>query len=129
MYTVVHIEDNVANLKLIERIFDRRSGIQLIAANQGRMGLELIRQNRPTMVLLDLHLPDMNGIEILSELANDPLTASIPVVVVSADATPGQRQRLLAAGAHSYLTKPLDILELLQVVDTICDNATPRSAP
>jgi hypothetical protein len=69
------------------------------------------------LILLDLHLPDISGHEILDYLKSDPRTAGIPVVVVSADATPGQIDRLLAAGANSYLTKPLDIASILALFD------------
>ena len=70
-------------------------------------------------MLLDLHLPDMGGEAVLQRLRDDPTTASIPVVIVSADATPGQVQRLLSAGAAAYLTKPIDVHELLRLLDDI----------
>jgi CheY-like chemotaxis protein len=114
---VLHIEDNLANLKLVERIFARRADIEIVAAMHGRLGLELAHEHRPILVLLDLHLPDMGGEQVLQRLRDDPVTASIPVVIVSADATPGQVQRLLAAGATAYLSKPVDVRELLAVLD------------
>jgi CheY-like chemotaxis protein len=115
--TVLHIEDNPSNLKLIERILAQRDDIVVVSAMQGRLGVELARQHHPTLILLDLHLPDVNGEQILKRLREDPVTQSIPVIMVSADATPGQVQRLLAAGATAYLTKPLDVAKLLRVVD------------
>jgi PAS domain S-box-containing protein len=115
---VLHIEDNLANLRLVERILAQRSGLRVVAAMQGRLGLELAREHRPVLVLLDLHLPDMGGDLVLQRLRDDPATASIPVVVVSADATPRQAQRLLNAGAIAYLTKPIDVGALLRQVDT-----------
>lgn len=69
------------------------------------------------LVLLDLHLPDLGGEEVLQRLRDDPATASIPVVIVSADATPGQIRRLLTAGAAAYLTKPIDVRDLLRILD------------
>ena len=84
---------------------------------QGRLGLELAREHLPALVLLDLHLPDISGDEVLQRLRDDPVTAKIPVVIVSADATPGQIQRLLNAGALAYLTKPIDVAELLGMLD------------
>lgn len=116
-HVVLHIEDNLSNLKLVERVFAQRSGVEVVAAMQGRLGLELAREHRPVLVLLDLHLPDMNGEQVLQRLRLDPVTASIPVVMVSADATPGQIQRLLTAGASNYLTKPINVRELLTVLD------------
>jgi DNA-binding response OmpR family regulator len=90
---------------------------------QGRLGLELAREHRPMLILLDLHLPDVAGDEVLQQLCDDPATAAIPVVVVSADETPGQTQRLLAAGASAYLHKPFDVRELLAIIDRLLDDA------
>ncbi|MPY94530.1 MAG: response regulator [Acidimicrobiia bacterium] len=86
---------------------------------QGRLGLGLAREHRPAVVLLDLHLPDVSGQEVLQRLREDPTTATIPVVILSADATPGQVQRLLASGAAAYLTKPFDVRQLLRVLDDL----------
>jgi PAS domain S-box-containing protein len=116
-HKVLHIEDNLSNLKLVERILAPRGDIEIVAAMQGRLGLELAHEHHPVLVLLDLHLPDMGGDEVLQRLRDDPVTASIPVVIVSADATPGQVSRLLAAGATAYLTKPIDVRELRSVLD------------
>lgn len=113
---VLHIEDNLSNLKLIERVFAQRD-VEVVAAMQGRLGLELAREHRPSLVLLDLHLPDMGGEQVLQRLRDDPATAGIPVVIVSADATTGQIQRLLTAGATAYLTKPIDVPQLLATLD------------
>jgi CheY-like chemotaxis protein len=121
--TVVHIEDNLANLKLMERIFSRFPGTRLVPALQGRLGIELTRQHHPDLVLLDLHLPDINGLSVLHTLKTDPATSAIPVIMISADATNSQMQRLLDAGAAAYLTKPLDVEELLSIIDTVCGAA------
>jgi PAS domain S-box-containing protein len=120
---VLHIEDNLANLKLIERLIARRPGVEVVAAMQGSLGLELAREHQPAIILLDLHLPDMGGDQVLQRLREDPLTSTIPVVIVSADATTGQSQRLLAAGATAYLTKPIDVPELLAILDTALERA------
>ena len=117
--SVLYIEDNVANVRLVERIVADRHDLQLITAMQGRLGLELAVEHKPALVLLDLHLPDIGGDEVLRRLRDDPATSAIPVVVVSADATPGQIQRLLAEGARSYLTKPLDVRELRELLAEI----------
>jgi signal transduction histidine kinase/ActR/RegA family two-component response regulator len=115
-HTVLYIEDNLSNLELVERVLAKRHEVEVIAAMQGGLGLELARQHRPALILLDLHLPDMGGDQVLHQLRDDPATAAIPVIMVSADATPGQIQRLLAAGAIDYLTKPLDVRKLLRLL-------------
>jgi CheY-like chemotaxis protein len=84
---------------------------------QGRTGLDLVREHQPDLVLLDLHLPDIGGREVLYALQGDERTAHIPVIVLSADATEGQIQRLQAAGATAYITKPLDVHQFLHVFD------------
>jgi signal transduction histidine kinase/CheY-like chemotaxis protein len=116
---VLYVEDNLSNLRLVERILGRRSGVTLLSAMQGRIGLELARDHQPDLILLDRHLPDLPGDEVLQLLREDPQTRNIPVVILSADASPAQIQRLLAAGARAYVTKPLDVATLLKVVDEL----------
>lgn len=115
--TLLYIEDNLANLTLVEAILQARPGWRTLPALQGQLGVELAREHVPDVVLLDLHLPDIAGEEVLRRLRSDPRTAGIPVVVVSADATRASLERLRAAGASAYLTKPLDVGEFLEVVD------------
>ena len=115
--SVLYIEDNLSNLRLIERVLARRPGTKLLSAMQGRLGLDLAREHRPDLILLDLHLPDLPGEEVLHRLRSDPRTREIPVVVLSADASAGQIERLLGVGARAYLTKPLDVRKLLAVLD------------
>jgi CheY-like chemotaxis protein len=115
--TVLYVEDNPSNLRLVERVLAARPEIRLIPAMQGRLALALAREHRPDLILLDLHLPDVSGENLLGEIRSDPGLHATPVVIVTADATPGQMKRLLAAGARAYLTKPLNIQELLTVVD------------
>jgi PAS domain S-box-containing protein len=117
--TLLYIEDNLANLSLIETILGERSEIALLTTIQGRLGLDLAWENRPNLILLDLHLPDMNGEEVLKRLKRDVRTSTIPVVVISADATPGTIQRLMVAGARAYVPKPLDVELFLKTVDEI----------
>ncbi len=116
---VLHIEDNLANLELVEQVLTRSGVVELLAAMSGSLGIELARQHVPHLILLDLHLPDMSGTDLLDALHDDPRTAAIPVVVVTADATPSQIQRLRDLGVAAYLTKPIDIRELLRVVETM----------
>jgi CheY-like chemotaxis protein len=84
---------------------------------QGKVGLEFARQHSPDLILLDLHLPDLPGWEVLAELQKDEATRHIPTIVISADATARQIKRLLAAGARSYLTKPVNVAEFCRVLD------------
>jgi CheY-like chemotaxis protein len=115
--TLLYVEDNLSNLELVQRILSRRPEVKLLVAMQGRLGLDLASQHRPDLILLDLHLPDMRGEEVLRRLRATPETQRIPVVVISADATQGQIERLRAAGAQAYLTKPLDVKRLLTILD------------
>lgn len=114
---ILYIEDNLSNLTLVEQMLADHPQINLITAMQGGLGLDLACQHKPDLVLLDLHLPDLRGHEVLARLRKNKLTRDIPVVVISADATAGQIQRLMAAGAHAYLTKPIDITEFFHVID------------
>jgi CheY-like chemotaxis protein len=115
--TLLYIEDNVSNLTLIEHLLGEQQPIKLISAMQGLLGVELAIRHRPDAILLDLHLPDVSGAEVLARLKADARTCSIPVVVLSADATKSQVDRLLAAGASDYLTKPLDIDRFLKIIE------------
>ncbi len=117
--TVLYIEDNLSNLKLIESLFAQRPATKLIVAMQGRTGLDLARLHQPDLILLDLHLPDIMGDEVLTILQADAATRDLPVVMLSADATSGQGEKLRAAGARDYLTKPLEVRQFLHVINTI----------
>ncbi len=114
---VLYIEDNLSNLRLVQRIVARRPNIELLSAMQGGLGIDLARQHRPDLILLDLNLPDLSGPEVLERLQRDPQTAAIPLVVISADATPHQIASIMDLGVRAYLTKPLDVQEFLQVLD------------
>ena len=91
--------------------------LKVLPALQGQMGVYLAAEHQPDLILLDIHLPDIDGDEVLRRLHADPRTRDIPVVVVSADATPASIERLHALGASGYLTKPIDIGEFLDTVD------------
>jgi signal transduction histidine kinase/ActR/RegA family two-component response regulator len=123
---ILYIEDNPSNVRLVERLLARRGDVEVISAMQGRIGFALAREHRPALILLDLHLPDIGGEELLRQLRDHPMTATIPVVILSADATDRQIERLLAAGADAYLTKPLDLQDLLAALNENMD--TPSAA-
>jgi CheY-like chemotaxis protein len=117
--SVLYIEDNLSNLNLIEQLLDEEVNIHVVSAMQGSIGLDIARQHLPDLILLDLHLPDMPGSEVLAALKENEATRHIPTVVVSADATPGQRKRLLDAGARNYITKPIEVQHFYRVMEEI----------
>jgi PAS domain S-box-containing protein len=114
---ILYIEDNVANAELMTRIVALRPGAALRLASDGEGGLRWARSEVPDLVFLDLHLPDMSGDQVLSRLRHDPVTAAVPVVVVTADASPEVRQRALRHGATGVLTKPVDVPDVLAWID------------
>ncbi len=124
--TILYVEDNLSNVRLLERIVARRPGVTLIVAMQGSVALELATAHHPDLVLLDLHLPDMNGEQVLRQLKANPSTARITVVIVSADASTGAARRLRDLGAAHYITKPFDIPRILSIIDSA---AEPYSRP
>ena len=117
--TILYIEDNIANFELIQQVLADYGQIELLWSTEPEAGIELAYKHQPDLILLDLHLGGNDGGEVLRRLKEDDQTASIPVVMVSADATPGQIERLLAGGAQSYLTKPLDIKLFIQLVEEL----------
>jgi signal transduction histidine kinase len=117
--TVLYIEDNASNARLMEVVLSKRPGITMLHAADGETGLAMLRERHPNLVLLDLHLPNVSGQEVLRRIWSDPATRHIPVVVLTADATPAQMRRLLASGATAYLTKPVDIRDVFAVLDLV----------
>jgi CheY-like chemotaxis protein/anti-sigma regulatory factor (Ser/Thr protein kinase) len=115
--TILYVEDNLANLKLVERALLRQPGFDVLSATDGRTGIELARRHRPDVVLLDLHLPDIAGEEVLDELAAHRETRKVPVIVISAAASKARIDALKRRRITAYLTKPIDLTELLDVVD------------
>ena len=115
--TLLYVEDNSSNVELMERIMARRTGWKLLVAGHGGLGLELAHTTAPDLILLDLHLPDMNGVDVLRQLQVDSNGHDLKIVVVSADANPRHVTRLLAAGARAYLTKPLEVNKVLELLD------------
>ena len=122
--TVLYIEDNIANFRLVEVALSHRPHISLITAMQGELGIDLALRHQPDLILLDIHLPVLMGDKVLARLKAQPETQDIPIVVISADATQSKIDKLLAAGAHAYLTKPFNIKELLQTVDDLLKTRT-----
>ena len=126
--TLLYIEDNLSNLRLIEHILENQPQIKLISAMEGGPGVDLALKHSPDLVLLDLNLPDISGFEVLQRLRREPRTIGTPVVVVSADATARQIDRLMTAGATEYLVKPIDVKKFVSVVDQILGAAEAQTA-
>jgi PAS domain S-box-containing protein len=135
--TLLYVEDNPANLKLVERIIARHPDICLLTAVNGNVGVQLARDNRPEVILMDINLPGISGIEALQILRSDPATAHIPVIAISANAMPLDIERGLKAGFFRYITKPIKVSEFMEALHLALDlagkqsdkeNQTPRFA-
>ncbi len=118
-FRVLLMEDDGANLDLVERVLSRRQGVELMAAMHGGLGIELAREHLPDLILVDLHLPDMPGTAVLDRLGEDPATAAIPVAVVGSGAAAQEVRQLLGRGVVGFLTKPFDVRALLSLVDAV----------
>jgi hypothetical protein len=116
--TLLYIEDNPANVEVVARYLASREQARLLIATSGADGLAAAKQHRPDLILLDLHMNDMAGEQVLRKILADPATANIPVAVLSADASPRVIRRLLTSGARAYLTKPLDLSRLGDLLDS-----------
>jgi CheY-like chemotaxis protein len=122
---VLYVEDMVENMQLVERILTRRPTVTLIPAMLGAIAQDLARDHRPHLILLDLHLPDITGEEVMRRLQADVTTSNIPILVLSADATQDHIDRLLATGATAYLTKPFAFGDLLHTIDGLLHDRAP----
>jgi signal transduction histidine kinase/ActR/RegA family two-component response regulator len=122
---VLYIEDNASNLTLLQSILSRRPAVRLLPAVTGEAGLHLARAHFPDLILLDLQLPDMAGDAVIQQLRADERTRHIPIVTLSADATPQQVAHLLKSGAFDCLAKPLDVQKFLQVLDDLIEKQRP----
>jgi signal transduction histidine kinase/CheY-like chemotaxis protein len=118
-FKVLYVEDNAANLKVVEAMLRRQPNLTLLAASNGEYGLELAQRYLPQVILLDIHLPGMDGYAVLKELQSRPETRDIPVIALSADAMPLDVERGLGAGFRHYLTKPIIIAELVATIGQI----------
>ncbi|GAB2841193.1 hypothetical protein GCM10027277_05230 [Pseudoduganella ginsengisoli] len=114
---LVYVEDNPANLRLVEEALRFRPDVRLLTATNGERGLEMIRTSQPSVVLLDMNLPDINGMEIQRRLRNDPATAGIPVIAISANAMQNDINTALDAGFFRYITKPIELDALNEALD------------
>jgi len=126
--TLLYVEDNPANLMLVEDLIGRRADIQLLIARDGSRGIEIARVSQPDAILMDINLPGISGIEALGILAADPATAHIPVVALSANAMPRDIEKGLQAGFFRYLTKPIKVNEFMDNIDQAMNLAQSTSA-
>ena len=125
--TLLYVEDNAANLKLVEHLIARRPDMRLLSALNGTLGIEMARRIQPDLILMDINLPGISGIQALKILREDPVTAHIPVLAISANAMVGDIQKGLKAGFFRYLTKPININEFLEAMDVALKFAEARA--
>ncbi len=119
--TVLYIDDSEDNIRLVQGMLKRRPGVELRTATTGRDGVKAAAEDPPALILLDNHLPDANGRQVLRELASAPVTAAIPVIIISGDASRETISDLRGAGAVDYLVKPFDIHRLMTVIGRYVD--------
>jgi CheY-like chemotaxis protein len=125
LYTVLYIEDNPANIKLMTKLLGRHPHLKLISAHNPELGLELARTQRPDLVLLDINMPGMDGFQILEKFKLNVRMRAVPVIAVTAAALPADIKRGKEAGFNDYVTKPIDEAHFM----TILENYVPRTAP
>ncbi len=125
--TVLYVEDNPANLKLVAGLLSRRPCLRLICAQDGRAGVDLARRERPDVILMDINLPGISGMAAMALLGSDPALSHIPVVAISANAMPRDIEKGLAAGFFRYITKPIRLTAFEQTLDEALDAAARRS--
>ncbi len=125
-HTVLYLEDNPANLKLMAQVFSRRPNIQLLTAHTPDLGIELARAHRPELILLDINLPGMNGYQVLEVLKADAGLRTTPVIAITANAMRRDIERGMAAGFTDYLAKPLDVVRLNALIDQTLGSRAPR---
>jgi CheY-like chemotaxis protein len=122
--TLLYVEDNPANLQLVEQLVARRPDIRLLSAREGKTGIKLAREKHPDVILMDINLPGISGIEALKILREHEETKRIPVVALSANAMPRDIEKGLAAGFFRYLTKPIRVDEFLKTLDIALEFAS-----
>ncbi len=127
--TLLYVEDNPANLKLVEQLIARRPDMRLLSARDGNTGIELARAHQPEVILMDINLPGISGIEALKILREDPVTAHIPVVALSANAMPRDIEKGLQAGFFRYLTKPIKVNEFMDTLEVALEFAAQEAVP
>jgi CheY-like chemotaxis protein len=116
-HTLLYVEDNLANMQLVEQLIARRPDMRMLSAGDAILGIALARTRRPDVILMDINLPGMSGIEALKILREDPLTVHIPVLAISANAMPHDIRKGIDAGFFRYITKPIDVNEFMDALN------------
>lgn len=115
MFTILYVEDNPQNMRLVCKMLGVE-GYSVIEAPTGYAGLELVKLRRPNLVLMDINLPDIDGMQVTQKIKSSPLLAHIPVIALTANAMHGDKERYIAAGCDGYLAKPVTRLELVKAI-------------
>ena len=127
--TLLYVEDNPANLTLIEQLIARRPDMRLLSARDGNLGIQMARTQHPEVILMDINLPGISGIEALKILRSDPATSQIPVIALSANAMPRDIEKGLQAGFFRYLTKPIKVNEFMETLEVALEYAALAALP
>ena len=126
--TLLYVEDNPANLELVEQLILRRKDLRLLSAADGNLGVEFARSHQPTVILMDINLPGISGIDAMKILRSDPTTAHIPILALSANAAPGDIERGLEAGFFDYITKPIKVSQFMDALNAALAFSQKRQA-
>jgi CheY-like chemotaxis protein len=129
MRTVLYVEDNPANLTLVEQLIGRVADMRLLSARDGHLGIKTARESQPDVILMDINLPGLSGLDALKILREDPMTAHIPIVALSANAMPRDVKKGLEAGFYRYLTKPIKVNELMDTLRIALEFADSQAPP
>jgi CheY-like chemotaxis protein len=119
----LYVEDNSANQNLVEQLIDRRSDLKLLIATTGRSGVKIAQEHLPDLIVMDINLPDISGLEALKLLRARAETASIPIIALSANAAPHDIEKGLNAGFLRYVTKPIILNEFMDALDVVLDKS------
>ena len=125
-HTLLYVEDNPANLQLVEELIARRPDLRLLSAADGHLGIEMAREFLPEVILMDINLPGISGIEVMKILRADPATAIIPIVAISANAIPSDIRKGMDAGFFRYLTKPIVVSEFMVALSEALEFSSAR---
>lgn len=126
MSTILYVEDNPQNMRLVRKIL-KHAGYEMLEAEDGLSGLRTAHEARPDLILMDVNLPDIDGLEVTARLKNDAATANIPVIALTANAMVGDRERAMEAGCDGYLPKPISRQELLKTVVAFIGESVDKS--
>jgi CheY-like chemotaxis protein len=127
--TVLYVEDNLDNLELVRQIIERRLDLRLLCATDGNLGIASARANLPNVILMDINLPGINGIDAMRILRADPATAHIPIIALSANAMPSDIEKGVENGFFDYVTKPIRISQFMEVLDVALSSAKSAAGP